>query len=610
MHTKTAETDTRLGSRVANWLRSPHLPWHLALLSAVLTLPALWVGWHVDDWFHQALLRGVHLPAQTGDRWAGLFDFMGGDATRAAYMRDGGFVPWWLPDGFQVRFFRPVTVATHVLDHLLMPTSAVFAHAHSIAWSAALVALVTLLYRRFHGLSAVAGLAALAYTVDESRGVPVGWIANRSALVAVFFGVATLLAHDRWRRDGWTPGRWLGPLLFALALLSAEAGLATAAYLFGHALFLDTGTRTRRLARLLPFAALVVAWRLGYNAAGFGASGSGLYIDPVVHPLRFAVATGSRLPLLLAAQWTSLPSMVASFMPPLIAGLMVTGAVAVLIGVAWLLRPLLRTSATARMWTTGMVLAAIPICATFPANRLLGFVALGGSALLAELAQHYGGPGLAWLRSEAARRVDAVEPSAPTRSWAGRAVAALVFIPLVTGLVALPAGTYAITGLDALLFGPCDRAISRDPTIADKTVVFVNSNALCVGYMPVARIVQGVPAPRRVRLLASAIYEVHVTGVDAHSLQIRAIGGYHSHPADQLMRSYDDPLPIGATISVAGMQVEVQGHTASGLVDTVLVRFDKALDDPSLVWVATRDLVGSPFRPPRPGQTVILPAAF
>ena len=601
MSADVAESASRRGSWPASWLRSPHLPWHLALLSAVLTLPALWVGWHVDDWFHQALLRGVQLPAQTGDRWAGLFDFMGGDPTRTAHMRDGGFVPWWLPEGFQVRFFRPVTVATHLLDHLVMPTSAAFAHAHSIAWSAALVALVTLLYRQFHGLSAVAGLAALAYAVDESRGVPVGWIANRSALVAVFFGVATLLAHDRWRRADWTPGRWLGPLFFALALLSAEAGLATTAYLFGHALFMDTGTRTRRLARLLPFAALVVVWRLAYSAAGFGASGSGLYIDPVVHPVRFAIAAGSRLPVLLAAQWTSLPSMVASFMPPLITAVMVAGAVTVLVGVTWLLRPILRTSATARMWTTGMVLAAIPICATFPANRLLGFVALGGSALLGELAQHYGGPGLAWLRSDAPR---------PSRRWPGRAVSALVFLPLLTGLVALPAGTYAITGLDALLFGPCDVAVSRDAAIADKTVVFVNSNALCVGYMPVGRIVQGVPAPHRVRLLASAIYEVHVTGVDAHSLQIRAIGGYHSHPADQLMRSYDDPLPIGATVAVAGMQVEVLRHTASGLVDTVLVRFDKALDDPSLVWVATRDLVGGPFQPPRPGQTVILPAAF
>ena len=48
------------------------------------------------------------------------------------------------------------------------------------------------------------------------------------------------------------------------------------------------------------------------------------------------------------------------------------------------LSPLLRREPVARFWALGMVLSLIPICATFPMDRLLFFVGLGAAGLLAQ----------------------------------------------------------------------------------------------------------------------------------------------------------------------------------------------------------------------------------
>ena len=93
------------------------------------------------------------------------------------------------------------------------------------------------------------------------------------------------MAHDRWRRHGWRPGALLGPAAFLAALLSKELGVAIGGYLFAYALFLDRGSWRQRLASLLPYAGIVVAWRALYQLFGYGVVGSGMYLDPMAEPL-------------------------------------------------------------------------------------------------------------------------------------------------------------------------------------------------------------------------------------------------------------------------------------------------------------------------------------
>ena len=86
-------------------------------------------------------------------------------------------------------------------------------HAHSLVWLALALFGAALVYRRLLGATWVAGLATLLYAVNDTHGPAVGWIANRNAVIAIALALPVLWLHDRWRRDGWTPGAWLAPLL-------------------------------------------------------------------------------------------------------------------------------------------------------------------------------------------------------------------------------------------------------------------------------------------------------------------------------------------------------------------------------------------------------------
>ena len=228
--------------------------------------------------------------------------FVNGDPGDAARLRDAGLFPWWTDLSLKLSFFRPITSATHVLDHALWPDSAAAQLAHNLVWLALALVAVWAFYRRFIPVRWIAVLALALYAFDDARGPVVGWIANRNALVAVALALPVLLAHDRWRRDGWLPGRWLAPALFAVSLGAGESSLAIVAYLAAHALWLDRAPWRDRLVALAPYAIVVVAWRVLYVKLGYGVVGSGIYLDPGAHPGAFAAAAATRIPFLLVGQ--------------------------------------------------------------------------------------------------------------------------------------------------------------------------------------------------------------------------------------------------------------------------------------------------------------------
>lgn len=595
--------------RLRDLLRSPRLPWLLAGLAALLSAPSLWVGWAMDDWVHQAVIRGRLGELGPRDPLWMLFTFMDGDPAHNTALRDLGVLPWWTPDGIRVSFWRPVTVLTHLLDHALAPHRAWLAHLHSIAWLSAFTAAAALLFRRVHGAGLTAGLAALLCAVDNSHALPVGWIANRNALIAATFAVLALLAHDRWRREGWRPGAAWGPGLLGLGLLAGETAIGALALLIAYALCLDPAPRGRRALSLLPWAGVVIAWRLGYNALGYGAQGSGLYLDPVRTPLSFAWAATQRLPVLLASWWSTTPAIPFSFVSAATAAVWVALALALIAGLLALLWPLLARSPTARFWALVMVLGAVPGCAAFPANRLMLLAGLGGAGLLAELMQRH------QILIGAARPAPGVPgqpqvspPARPPRARAAVVALAVLHLGLMPARLAVDAFTPRLAG--DLLVHPCERALPRDASIADKTVVLVNSNDLCATHIRFARLARGEPYPRAVRLLTSAIYDVEVHGVDDHTVRVRPRPGFHASPADQLLRAADNPLPVGTRLRLSGVTIDITAHNARGLASEALFRFDRPLRDPSLLWRASRDWKPVVFVPPAPGETVVLPGAF
>ena len=129
---------------------------------------------------------------------------------------------------------------------------------------------------------------------------------------------------------------------------------------------------------------MVVAWATLRAYWGYGVRDMGLYIDPLTDTSRFLTAAAGRFPILLLGQWSPIPSGVAIMLRPPVSTALWWFAV-VFLGVLLLaMSPLLRRDQRARFWAMGMVLAAIPVSATLPSDRLLTFVGIGAAGLLAQ----------------------------------------------------------------------------------------------------------------------------------------------------------------------------------------------------------------------------------
>jgi hypothetical protein len=314
--------------KIRNWLSSPALPYVSAGLVVLLTLPALWTGFQLDDMaMRMALIEHPEAIAGPGEA----FSFINGDLETNRQYMDLGVMPWWAAEDLRFVFLRPVTIAFHRLDYVLWPDSAPLMHLHSLLWLAALVLSVAALYRRLLSPVWIAGLATLLYAIDDAHGYPTAWLANRNALIATTLGVLALVCHDRWRRDRWRPGPWLASFYLALALFAAEFGAGTLAYLFAYVVFLEgrgeregAGRSTRlsdqaeaggpgrsrrfpgapwsqRFLSLCPYAAVAAVWLIVYKVGGYGTEGSGFYVDPLRQPASFLWALFERGPVLPAS---------------------------------------------------------------------------------------------------------------------------------------------------------------------------------------------------------------------------------------------------------------------------------------------------------------------
>ncbi len=523
-----------------------------------------------------------------------IFYFLDGDPQRTGRIVDLGWLPWWTYEWIHVAFWRPLASLTHWLDYHLWPDRPALMHAQSILWFGALVGAVTLLYRRFMGLTWIAGLAALLYAIDDAHGMPVGFLANRNALLAALCGALAILAHDRWRRERWHAGAVLGPLLLAASLLAAEAGITTCAYLAAHALFADRASWSQRCRALVPYAAVVLVWRFLWTHLGYGVSEMGLYVEPVGEPVRFARAVLNRAPVLLLGQWALPPADTRMMLGAEGARCIWIVALAFVALLAVALVPLVRRDRLARFWTAGMLLSVVPSCATFPSDRLLLFVGIGAMALLAQL--------LAAVFEEPVRQAR----SRVRRIVAACFAAVFVLIHLIVAPIGLllrasyPAGPKA--HLEQLLIpAPKDRSVEK------QDLVIVNPPlALVLHHLPAAWDLNGQPVPRRLRVLAPGLGPLAIRRPDARTLVVRREEGFPTSYLDGLFRSERHPMSPGQRVELTGMTVEVLAVTDDGRPAEAAFRFAVPLDDPSLRWLQWKNGAFVPFTSPPIGESVEL----
>jgi hypothetical protein len=612
--------------RVVPILAARWFPLFLALVAILISLPALSTGLLTDDYVHRAMLTAdpnvAQQLAQVGLAFEGagrlgpalsdLFVVVDPDENLARY-RAYGALPWWTCDDYRVAHWRPVASLTHWLDYRLIPNTIWLMHLHSILWFAAVVLIVAILYRRFIGAGWVAGLAGVLYLISDDAYFPTMWLANRNLLISLFFGIVTLIVHDRWRRDHWKPGAVVAPLCLLVSVLAAEGGVATFAYLFAYEVVLGPGRPLRRAGALVPFVAVIVSWRLLYNFQGYGAAGGGFYLDPVQQPLAYLVAVFQRVPFLLAGLWTTSPPELHSLLPSdarmLLCGVLAVLAVLIPLG----LRPLFRRNRRMWFWLIGMHAAALPVCATIPMSRGLLFVAIGGFGLLAEC---FG----AWFEGADRQR-------RPARSgWILRLLVIALLLTHLPLAVAIRAGAFKVTGKvtkwlnRATVIG----LFSRVPP--DQDLVIVNApNPAALVHDPFRAVCEGKSLPAGLRVLAPGFGRLEIARTGPRRLVIRSLAdslldcqqGYRIDPVFFFHRLSDvrgpgHPMKAGQRMALPRMAVDVLAVDERGSPLEVAFTFEAALEDPALLWLywdwGHRHFVV--FSLPPVGQSVCLRGPF
>ena len=426
--------------------------------------------------------------------------------------------------------------------------------------------------------------------MDDARGTTVGFIANRNVLIAATFGVSALVCHDRWRRGGSRPSAFLAASLLALALFSKEEGIGTCAYLAAYALFVDPKGRRGGSLAMLPYAGVVVGWRALRGSWGYGVQNMGLYLDPLTDPGPFAAAVADRAPLLLFGQWGPIPPEIAVVLRPPLSNVFWWTAV-VFIGLLILaVAPLLKRDRLARFWAAGMLFAAIPVCATLPMDRLLTFVGIGASGLLAQF--------WAFVFGESGRAPSNPWWRIPARALAWFFVAVhAVWAPLTLPLRATsPLGPWWVE----------DRLYVRaplEPSVGEKTLVIVNAPSVAhAGYLNFRQAENGGLIPRRTRVLAPAVPAVSIRRLDEHTLEIRPGWGYLQMVLDRVFRSERRPMAPGEEVRLTGMTARVTALTSDARPAVATFRFDERLESPSFVWLCFRGDRFEPFVLPAVGQ--------
>ncbi len=543
-----------------------------------------------------------------------MFAFVSGNRDEVRALVESGGLPWWSSPELRLAFFRPLTGLTHWLDFRLWPAQPWLMHVQSLLWFGLTVAAAAILYRRLLQPTWIAGLAGLLFAVDDAHGFPAMWLANRNATLGTLFGLLCLLAHDRWRRDRWKPGLWVAPACLLTGLCSGEIALGAVAFLVAYAVTLEPSRGRGRVFSLVPMLVVLLSWTALYWSGGFGAAHSGLYVDPVASPIRFLEAVVSRGPFLLFGQ-LALPSTLAMLLSRSAATALWVLAVTLVLGLLVLCRRLLQRDPRARFLAFGMVLALVPACATFPDDRLLFLAGFGGTGLVALVLAGV------W------ERADWLPAGTVSRRTLRGVAAAAVVLHLVLAPLGLAASAARLASFDRVM----DRAASSlpaDPRVATQTVVVVTTpSAFVASYAPLIQLLKGRTIASSGVVLGSGIHATTVHRPAAEVLVVRPEAGFLAPPgtpsgahgespsadpryfyqALDLLYRDSTPFPLGWSVRLAGVTLEVTALTADGRPAELTCRFSTELEHPSLRWLRWDDGAWVPFELPAVGATVVLP---
>lgn len=551
-----------------------------ACVALLLTLPSLGAGLQIEDHWHRALVQATQAPVNLfGNPSAGIWDVY--------HAKDRGDLPWLASEDFNIALLRPLSSLTHYVDYRFWPDDSARMHAHSMVYFLALVIAVGALFARLCGSRRAAAVATLLYALDDAHGTALGWLANRNALIATGLGALALCLHHDARTKRSVAAAIASALCFALALAAGEMAVGVVGYFFSYACFMDRSSGRDRVRSLVPCVAVLSAWGAYYVLGGYGATGSGAYIDPAGSPLQFAWAASRRLPLLLFGATSGLPVEAVVFGIPAKAA---TGVV-----LAWLalfaavLAPWLRASRAARFWAAGAVIAAVFACATYAADRLLFVAGIGTAALVGTALGEW-------------RRVVRSTFALPR----GVALGLLAVTHGLLSPLALPLRSRGLKDVSSWV----EHTASATPALearAEQDLVVVRAPDAYLGLLVLsAGRGSGTVASRHIRTLYSGLGRLRVSRPDARTLVLEAPEGFLSDPGARIYRSPTRTFSARDGLQLTRLLIRVRRVDAEGAPTRVSFHFAEPLESDRFVWAAWHPEGYRAFSVPEVGESVEL----
>jgi hypothetical protein len=267
----------------------------LVLVSALLSLPAALSGWMNDDYFFDTPLYETDAPF-------GYYRFM-------ERFEEARLQPWWVSPDYKLRFLRPLASLALHLDFTLFGGSPRAAHLHSLLWSLVLLLGSFALLRRVLP-AAESRWAMVIFTLAICHTWGAGWIAARHAVLGGALAIWSAVFYLRWRQGEGARHGAIALVLFAIGLAAGEMALALAPFAFCYEV---AGSRDRwrtRLLSLAPIAGIALVYLVIYKALGYGAGGSGAYLDPLAQPGDYLAGMGPKTLAVLGSFGFGIPGMV------------------------------------------------------------------------------------------------------------------------------------------------------------------------------------------------------------------------------------------------------------------------------------------------------------
>jgi len=573
-------------------LARPRLDCWLAACALILSSPALFIGFFLDDYVGRYIYSELPGAAQLFELYAGGYGLADGDPTHNHWQIEQGWAPWWTYDHLRIRLFRPLGILSHRLDFTYWPDSPWLMHLHSLLWLALLVLACTRMYKTVHLDPTTAGLAAALFTFDHTHGFESGYICNRHALITALPSVLALTLHIRTSTEDSPRSLPAAYACYAFALLCGESAVACAGYLFAYAACAERGSLLRRTLRFTPYFAITLLWRILYARAGFGGYGSGLYIDPATDPLGYAHTLLERAPVLILGQFLAPPAEFYAIWPSAYARAMWWGACALSLALLCGLLPLLKRDRTARFWCLGAVISLIPAASVYPHNRQLLFTSFGAMGLLAQ-----------WWHLHAV-------------SLRGRVISGVTrFSRELGGMLCLSHALLSplvlpLTSCGIAVTSPLSRAAADVRDLAGQDVIFVTSpDYFAVKLVQLFQRLDHAPLPRRIRALSFGPEHVSVQRTTSDTLELDYAEGILNTAFSELYRDRRIPMQRGEHIDLQGLAIEVLDITEDARARRVRFHFDTPLEAAHLRFLIWRRGHFEPWSPPALGQRADLPPA-